>query len=332
MKNDTLTAIAASVGVSKATVSRALNHCSGVDSETRERILTAAGETDIPDCAIYSLLPDTPTYFWQEMRRGLSEHENPRYPMKCSVYTRLRDDFTVLFYLRESVRARVLLVAASVTSAIRETLAALLPDRLVLLLSEDDGVLTNGFYLGSDADADGYAMGELYVHRLVEHIPYLLTLSPGLNRNVDLRAAGFSRYLAEAGLPTPRRIEISPMFLKPVKTFPARMASLLTEVLSASGMCPETKYALYTAFGYSHLPLAVEKVRFDGKHRLSDRCALLCHDVPLTDGRLPDGVFAACNQDVYGEGKRAMEAANHFLLCHQYPPQKRIYVPSRITV
>ena len=195
MKNDTVTALAASMGVSKATVSRALNHCGGVDSETRERILAAIGETTVPECAIYSLLPDTPGFFWQEMRRGLGDHEDMRHPMKCSVYTRLRDDYSVLAYLRESVRARVLLVAASVTPAIREALTALLPGRLVLLLSEDDGILTNGFYLGSDAEADGYAMGEVYVRRLRDHVPYLLTLTPGVNRNVDLRAQGFSRYL-----------------------------------------------------------------------------------------------------------------------------------------
>ena len=95
MKNDTLSSIAASMGVSKATVSRALNHCGGVDSETRERILAAVGETTVPECAIYSLLPDTPGFFWQEMRRGLGDHADARYPMKCSVYTRLRDEFSV---------------------------------------------------------------------------------------------------------------------------------------------------------------------------------------------------------------------------------------------
>lgn len=338
MKNDTVTALAASMGVSKATVSRALNHCGGVDSETRERILAAIGETTVPECAIYSLLPDTPGFFWQEMRRGLGDHEDMRHPMKCSVYTRLRDDYSVLAYLRESVRARVLLVAASVTPAIREALTALLPGRLVLLLSEDDGILTNGFYLGSDAEADGYAMGEVYVRRLRDHVPYLLTLTPGVNRNVDLRAQGFSRYLAEAGLPPPQRIELTDTFLTPTKTFPSRMASVLSgtlhsprnppcERIAADGVRP---YALYAAFGYAHLPCAVEKVRLSNHTRLRDHCALLCHDVPLVNGKLPDGVFAACNQDVYAEGRQAMEIAHHYLTYSQFPAQKRIYIPSTI--
>ena len=331
MKNDTVTTLAASMGVSKATVSRALNHCGGVDSETRERILAAAGDTQVPDCAIYSLLPDTPGFFWQEMRRGLGEHEDPLYPMKCSVYTRLRDDYAVCAYLRESVRARVLLVSASVTPPIRDILTSLLPGRFVLLLSEDDGVLTNGFYIGSDAAADGYAMGVVYVRRLRNHVPYLLTLSPGVNRNVDLRAAGFSRYLAEAGLPLPRRVEIPSAFLTPAKTFPARMASLLTEYFTVNANASDDRpCVLYTAFGYAHLPLAVEKVRYPDGKRLSARCVVLCHDVPLIDGKLPDGVFAACNQDVYTEGTLAMEAAHQYLRCSQYPPQKRIYVPSTI--
>ncbi len=330
MKNDTVTAIAASMGVSKATVSRALNHCSGVDSATRERILTAAGDTAVPDCAIYSLLPDTPGFFWQEMRRGLGDQETALYPMKCSVYTRLRDDFAVCAYLRESVRARVLIISASITPSVRDILTSLLPGRLVLLLSEDDGILTNGFYLGSDAAADGYAMGEVYARRLREHMPYLLTLPQGVNRNIDLRAAGFSHCLAEAGLPVPRRVEIPPAFLTPSKTFPARMASLLTKTLSDQELPADKPCALYTTFGYAHLPLAVEKVRYPDGKRFSARCTLLCHDAPLVDGKPPDGVFAVCNQDVYAEGKQAMEAAHRYLTYSQYPAQKRIYVPTTI--
>lgn len=78
-------------------------------------------------------------------------------------------------------------------------------------------------------------------------------------------------------------------------------------------------YALYAAFGYAHLPCAVEKVRLSDHTRLRDHCALLCHDVPLVNGKLPDGVFAACNQDVYAEGRQAMEIAHHYPDLQSFP-------------
>ena len=330
MKNDSAKAIAASMGVSKATVSRALNHCGGVDSATRERILAAAAETEVPECAIYSILPDTPGFFWQEIRRGLVDFEDEHYPMKCNVYTRLRDDFSVLAYLRESERAQVLIIAASVTPAVREVLTALLPGRFVLLFSEDDAIFTNGFYLGSNAEADGRAMAEFYASRMRDYVPYLLTFTPGRNRNVDLRADGFEGYLSEAGLSVPKRIEIPPEFLVPSKTFPARMAYLLTQFVTTSDNGKPC--TIYSTFGGGNLSLAVDKVRDAEGKKLSSRCVLLCHDVPLVNGALPDGVFAACNQNTYLQGKLAMEAAHNYLKFSQYPPQKRIYVPSDIIV
>ncbi len=331
MKNDTVTALAASMGLSKATVSRTLNHCGGVDTETRERILAAVNTNEKHECAIYSILPDTPGYFWQEMRHGLSDGEDKRYPMKCNVYSRLRDNFSVHAYLRESSCAHVLLIAASLTPTIRDMLTSFATERFVLLLSEDDGIITNGFYIGSDAESDGYAMAEVYKRRLRDYIPFLLTISAGENRNVDQRTSGFLRCLSESGLPAPYRVEIPSEFFTQSKTFHARMASLLTQVLSSRNLPNDKPFAFYTTFGCINLPLAIEKVRFSDGRRLSASYTILGHDVPLVNGTLPNGVFAACNQDVYAEGLRAMEAANHYLIYREYPEQKRIYIPSIIT-
>ena len=139
-------------------------------------------------------------------------------------------------------------------------------------------------------------------------------------------------------MPPPQRIELTDTFLTPAKTFPSRMASVLSGTLHSPrnppceriAACGVRPYALYAAFGYAHLPCAVEKVRLSDHTRLRDHCALLCHDVPLVNGKLPDGVFAACNQDVYAEGRQAMEIAHHYLTYSQFPAQKRIYIPSTI--
>ena len=61
---------------SKATVSRALNHCPGVDSCTRARIQEAARTAgyQMPEkrpAQVGLILPTLPSYFWDEMRWGV---------------------------------------------------------------------------------------------------------------------------------------------------------------------------------------------------------------------------------------------------------------------
>ena len=66
MKKRDLSDLAQKTNVSKATISRALNHCPGVDHETRRRVLEAAGplSPSSSEDDMVMILPDTPRYFW----------------------------------------------------------------------------------------------------------------------------------------------------------------------------------------------------------------------------------------------------------------------------
>ena len=64
MKKHDLTDLVQKTKTSKATISRALNHCPGVDPQTRRRILEAAGpQSSSSDADLVMILPDTPRLY-----------------------------------------------------------------------------------------------------------------------------------------------------------------------------------------------------------------------------------------------------------------------------
>ena len=76
MKNHELEKIAKITGAGKSTVSKALNHCFGVDRKNRERILEAARQAGVEEtgcCDVYGIFPDRPLGFWTQVMEGLRE-------------------------------------------------------------------------------------------------------------------------------------------------------------------------------------------------------------------------------------------------------------------
>lgn len=307
MKNEGVAALAAALGVSKATVSRALGHKSGVDSATREKILEAAGMRETPPCEIYALLPDTPSYFWREMRGALEEaalSDTAERTLSCNVYTRLKDSSSVCRYLVEAESAKVVIAAASVTDETEEMFSELSRDKLVIYLSEGEGV--SGVYVGSNPEADGRALAGVYLGdaELRECPAVVLTLGGQSNRNVDKKCGAFLDELRNNGREAREVIRLESEFLKPSKTFPARAASLLKSVAERI----DGRFVLYSALGYARLPLALEK------SRLSEKAVLLCHDAPLTEEGAPAvGVYASACQNVREQARAAYKAACAYL-------------------
>ena len=142
MNDTTIESIAKKLNISKSMVSKVLRHCGGIDSDTRQRILSEAHgivPKDYSECAIYFILPDIPQYFWRPVRKGMADATDPLdIPVKCNVYTKASDEATVLKYLDEAERlnAKSIILAAHITPAIRQKLEHLVVGRLIILLSE----------------------------------------------------------------------------------------------------------------------------------------------------------------------------------------------------
>ncbi len=324
MKLENISVLADRLGVSKSLVSRTVRHCPGVDSDIRRRILSVAKDYAAPSgdrCAIYSILPDTPTHFWGPIRSALSLcRRDDVAPMKCNVYTHLQDDDCILMYLdeAEAMDARVILIAAGITPAIRQRLMRLREKRLILLLSEYSAV-PNCFYIGADAYGDGARMADAYLTLPTETVPLILTIEG--NENVSLRVRGFvDRIHGLRPACQPVTIPLEKEISRQVKIRPSHIARLLSEatVGISAPLC------VYTPLGLSRLPLAIHKAR------LSDRCICLCHDCKAEDD-VPVPVLMTCRQDIAIQSVRAMDMAILYATTGEYPEQKNIFIPSIFT-
>ena len=302
--------------ISKSTLSKTLRHCSGVDTETRHRILTEnpVREYAPGQYAVYCILPDVPNFFWKEALRGLMDYPRPNeVPVKYNVYTKLGDTETVMIYLEEAKRldVRVLIIAAILEPPVREMLEELVKDRLVIFLSEQEE-LVNSFYVGSDAYRDGYALGQRYVSEYKDR--KLVMLSADGGRNIQLRLDGFRdavRTGDEALLNRAKLLHVAHDELIFKRSASANLAAALAG--ETDDCC------LYIPCGVPQLSVAVGKLR---KRGLRMRC--LCHDSQGTEE------IISCNQNLYAQGAAAMEAACRFVLEGSYPPQKYIFIPSEI--
>lgn len=319
MKDDTFECLAKRLNVSKSTVSKAIRHCSGVDSDTRQLILEEARKINYSpenECAIYTILPDVPQYFWKELRRGLMAGENRDIaPAKYNIYTKSSDESAVLEYLREAkqIRAQVLIISAYITPEIHKRLEEMVSDCLVILLSEHYN-LKNSFYIGADSYGDGYSMGKLYLSEYAERKLICLTVRD--NINAKSRSAGFLDAIRERTAVHFEQLEMENELFRDTKMFPSRLAYLLSGAIDDT-----TFYCIYSPMGMAQLPVAVKKAGLAG------RTVCMCHDC-FTDGK--SGIDICCDQDVFAQGYAAAQAALTFIASRKYPPQKNIHIPSKI--
>ncbi len=328
MKDEQFTEIAKRLDISKSTVSKAYRHCSGVDTSTRERVLQETANFTSHDAVspgdIYCILPDTPQYFWNELRRGIRAGEKETgMQLNYNIITRISDTNTVLYYLDEAKRlgVKAVLLASVLTPAIRECLSGFPSDVRVILLSEYD-TLDGGYYVGADPYADGALMGRLFAERYGEHRPIILHKPH--RPNIDGRIAGFRdtiARLAPQSIDKIRTVTVPADFFISRKTAPSRLAALLKDCVG-DGEPP----CLYAPFGSVQLPLALNKAR------LSDRVVTLCHDdVPDSPG-LPELAGAILRQDLFTQGKCAVAMGAALLSPNATLPEGNTFIPSQLTI
>jgi len=316
MKDNLYVSIAKKYDISKTTVSKAARHCGGVDTETRQLILDELKTINhsVPGHKnIYCILPDIPRYFWHEMHLGIIENCSADISYKMNLYTKLSDEATILTYLEEAEQARphVLIIAAVLTDPIRSKLKKMMKHTCVLLLSEF-GNMVNTFYIGADSYDDGYHFGLMYNTKYTADKIIILTE----DNNSQLRAKGFMDAL---GKPEQSfiRLPLTEVYVQ------KHAVSTLAKMISPY---KDTANCIYSTFGNPSLPLAAKKAGF------TDSTVILAHDTFSQDGSaaLPDGFSAVINQDVYSQGKAAVEAAEFFVRTMRYPVQKNTHIPSVI--
>ena len=318
MKKNHLQEIARLSKTSVPTVSKVLNHCSGVDSETRERVFRAADEIAAPEdapaarCDIYFITPENPAFFWKDRAYSVLRADS-RFRCKHNVYTFLHDSESCCYlprYLEEAkrLRARAVVAVCMPAEEERRLLASLAEDALVILLSEYAEV-RNAFYVGSDPERDGFRLGRLYAERSRGRS---VILTRAQNENCCARVKGF---LAGAGARNAVTVELPPYN----KLFPAKTAALLSALPAAE------EYAVYSAAG-----LMDEVVLAARKAGIFPKSVFFGHDLR----RYVPGcrIAATIEQRVEEQAATAVRLAEEYLTTGLYPAQKRTLIPSRLEV
>lgn len=331
MSDTTVESIAKKLNVSKSMVSKALRHCGGIDSDTRQRILTETHDIiqrDYGACAVYFIMPDIPQYFWKPVREGIVHVINQlSIPVKYNVYTKVSDESIVLRYLDEADRldAHAIILAAHITPAIRQKLESMSVGRLIILLSECHD-LVNTFYVGSDAYNDGYIIGKHYASHYAERKCVMFT-RPGIY-NVEKRVEGFCHAVNEvapASMENIHQIKLDDKIFKDFKLLPSKLAPLLVDAAKIYD-----KFCIYSPMGLPQFPLAIMKAK------LTDKTICLCNDCYLDSSHYEKnpntGFVVTCNQDGYGQGSAAAKMAIDFIKDGLYPENKKTYVPSHLDV
>ena len=187
MKNHELEKIAKITGAGKSTVSKALNHCFGVDRKNRERILEAARQAGVEEtgcCDVYGIFPDRPLGFWTQVMEGLRELYESE--IRCKFNICPHGSATVLTgYLDEAARlgAKLLLIGMGGREAQLQIGASGIP---VFFLFENPGIV-NTFSFTTDTHAEGKALRARLAPQLNARV---LLLDDG-SVTAGERAAGF---------------------------------------------------------------------------------------------------------------------------------------------
>ena len=323
MNETTVGRVASKLNLSKTTVSKAVRHCSGVDSETRQTVLDEFRFVTLhpqSNCAIYAIIPDVPHYFWEKLRLALREGEQKNIaPIKYNIYTNPRDEATVLTYLDEAeqLNAQVIIISAYITPTIQSRLENLSDGRLILFLCEYHELI-NSFFVGGDPYADGYLMGKYYMSKYFEK--NLVILSIPNSYNIEQRLSGFVNAINEENATLIEKatfINLERSALKDSKLLPSKLAPCLKNAASS-----EDSLCIYVPFGLQSLPLAITKANLTGK------VICMCHD--YFPKKAEDYISITCNQNLQEQGLLAAKLATDYIKEHYYPENKKTIIPSVI--
>ncbi len=172
MKNITIREIAQQLGMSKSTVSRALNYEARVNFETAETIRRAAKEMgyhlpqqgQVPFCGI--VLLGKPKYFWGVVCQSLCEAlRRSDVPHQVAIYPMIDPkDLSSFFSALDTVvkmKPSVLVVSAPNCAEVKVRLQEISVHIPIFLLSEDLDD-HNFFYFGSDGKQDSIELAEAF--------------------------------------------------------------------------------------------------------------------------------------------------------------------------
>ncbi len=315
-KKVTIERIANELKLSKATVSKAINNCPGVNSNTKRAVMQAAcGYGYLPSRpkqTLAAVLPSIPSYFWGDMRKRISAYaKEEKIDCKCYVYPNLYDTTDALRCTEQAVKdgASAVILAAPDTDEIKRLLESVASSVLIILIEEFLDI-KNAFYIGADSFEQGYSLGKEYMESYPEAISFAVLHSTEFYTERE-RVKGFMQAVREYGREPVLDIHSD----TDSKTQSAGIARALAVAKSAPDciFCPSGNLSMAA--------LAVKKLKADKQ--------IHCIGFDINTESGTEGYENILShillQDTDIQAKKAVECAIEFLRYGNFPNQKMMW-------
>ncbi len=316
-KKVTIERIAEELNISKATVSKAINNCPGVNSVTKRAVIQAAsGYGYAPSRSFQKLavvLPSTPSYFWGDMRKRIASYgRDAKIECKFYVYPNLRDNFDALRCTGQAVDegASMLIVAVPDTDEIRQLLESV-SERVLVILIEEFLDIKNTFYIGEDSRGQGYSLGKKYTESYPSAREFAILHSTEFDTE-RARIDGFRSALSECKCEVALNIKSE----SGSKTQSAHIARALARANSVPDciFCPSGNLSMAA--------LAVKKLKADK----TIHCIGFDMNTESNSEGYENILTHILIQDTDAQAQTAVECAAEFLRSGCFPSRKIMYV------
>lgn len=328
-KQATAETIAQAAGVSKSTVSKALNNCAGIDAQVKDQIVRLAKEQGYApknqqkhaqnqQQKIGIIMPANPSYFWKEAMQGMSEAAR-RLGILCiySLYSKISEDETDIVYCVEylrSVQADLYIVVPSHGEKAARAIEALTAIAPVVYFNNSLNT-PHLFFVGPDAEADGAALARASAALLREK-PRLLVVDSSRNQKAEIRKASF---LQEARRLVPELKVAGEIAIESQSLFSSMLAREIHQQYQNRFDC------IYVVQGIvPRVCLALVKLKLAGQ------IPCIGYEYPAQSRRyLEDGtIWALSVQRIRRQGQVCIEAAARYLQEQILPADRAVTVPS----
>ncbi|MBE6695239.1 MAG: LacI family transcriptional regulator [Ruminococcaceae bacterium] len=198
--------IAKNLGLSLATVKRALGNYVGVDMDTKQRVLCEAERLgykfSVLKADVAVIMPCVPSYFWSELRNYLELFtKKERLCSRFFFFHDIGNESDALCCLERAIesRATVFICALPDTQSLREKIEQIKEKIKIIFIEEFNFMNVEGcYYIGEDPYEEGYTLAKRYLSMYNDRKRFLVYGSKTSQK--ETRLDGFLAALREQGM------------------------------------------------------------------------------------------------------------------------------------
>ena len=321
----TVDTVAKCAWVSKSTVSKALNNCLSVSTDTKAKVLKAANAVQYAPAlqkqavSVGIVMPGAPQYFWGQVMQGAKEaaHEHS---VTCRFALYGSGEQDALHALNSLPGTDALLVMPTGYPSFQARLRALVEEKPMVLINGRVEAY-GSFYVGEDGYQDGRRLAQVSLPMLWEY-PRLICLdAEEYDQMARLRVQGFLDTVREQA---PDVVLVGNLMIQDTsRCMAARLARLLE---------PFARVGFDSVFVSSGIVAQVcQALR---KMGIAGRIKCVGFENPPANREFWQNgtIYALVAQDARGQGRRGVELLSRYVSEKVLPQRYETFVPSQLLV